>query len=106
MSMESLLGFAQKAGRLITGSTAVLRALPKGKVKLLLLAEDASERLAHKVRDAASNNDVPVVVWGTKERIGAVVGKRDLGVLAVCDAGFASALQRSVALGRARKRKV
>lgn len=96
MAIDSLLGLAQNAGRLITGQTAALRALQSGRVKLLLLAEDASPRLAKKVRQAAAEAGTAVHVWGTKEQIGSAVGKRDLGVLAVCDDGFAGAMRKAL----------
>lgn len=96
MAITSLLGIAQKAGRLVAGGDAVIRAMAAGRVCLLVLAQDASKRLARKVTQVAAEEDVPIRRWGTKAQLGAAVGKRDLGVLAVCDVGFAGAIQREL----------
>ena len=42
-SLLFALGIAQKAGKAVSGDFAVQDALRKGKVKLLLIAKDASE---------------------------------------------------------------
>lgn len=97
MAVKALLGLAQNAGRLVWGSTAVERAVSAGKVDLLVLAGDASPRLVRRIHQAVtgSNFTIPIVAWGTKQQLGMAIGKRDLGVIAVCDRGFAAALQKA-----------
>ena len=95
MSVAALLGFAQNAGRLATGLDAALRAVRSRRARLLVLAEDASERLGERVREAAAAARIPLVRWGTKAGLGALLGRRDVGVVAVCDAGFAGALLKA-----------
>ena len=46
------LGLCRKAGRLLHGHDRVLEAVLSGKVALVLLAQDASERTARHLRDA------------------------------------------------------
>lgn len=96
MSVKSLLGFAQNAGQLVPGSTAALRAVEAGKAYLLIIACDASERLERRVKESGKARHVSTVRWGTKEDLGRAVGKRDLGVVAVCDSGFAGALEKEI----------
>ena len=46
------LGLCRKAGRLLHGHDRVLEAVLSGKLPLVLLAQDASERTARHLRDA------------------------------------------------------
>lgn len=96
MSVESLLGFAQRAGRLAKGFDATLRAVEQGNARLLVITPDASPRVVRRMTKAAEAADTPILVWGSKGALGKAVGSRDLGVLAVCDDGFAKAIQDKV----------
>ncbi len=73
-----------------------MRAVDAGRVHLLVVANDASDRLQRQVNEGAEARQVPILKWGTKAELGTAVGKRDLGVVAVCDTGFAGALMREV----------
>ncbi|MEM5770693.1 MAG: ribosomal L7Ae/L30e/S12e/Gadd45 family protein, partial [Bacillota bacterium] len=42
IQVRNLLGLAQRAGKLLSGEGTVESALRRGKVKLLIIAEDAS----------------------------------------------------------------
>ena len=48
----SYLGFAKKSGNLLTGVNTCSFAMAKGKVKLMILAEDISENSRKKIMKA------------------------------------------------------
>lgn len=97
MSVLSLLGFAQRAGRIVAGSTAVERALQRpGKVRLVIIAEDAAERTAGKFIAAAKQEGVPFKIAATKGELGSAIGRRDTAVLAICDSRFAKAVTQAL----------
>lgn len=103
MRVEALLGFAQNAGCLISGSEAVERALLRGRARLLVIAGDAAPRLRRRVEALAKERGIPVREWGTKSRIGRAIGRPDRGVVAVCENGFARALDKALAGGGSEK---
>lgn len=103
MPLGGLLGLARRGGRLALGHDAALRAVAARKAHLLLLASDASPRLVRRVEEAAAAAGVPLIVWSTKSALGALLGRRDLAVLAVCDAGFAEALVKRFKEGRPKR---
>lgn len=103
MSAEALLGFAQKAGRVVSGFTAVLRAIDGRKAELIVVAGDASSRTRRGVEEAAREGRVPVVTWGSMADLGKAVGKPDRAVVAICDSGFARALLEKLPGGGAEK---
>lgn len=91
----SYLGLAMRAGKLATGDTAVLDAVRSQEAKLVILATDASENTRKKFSDKCSHYQVPVIVHGTRDLLGAGIGKAERVVIAVTDSGFADMLQKA-----------
>lgn len=90
----SLLGFAQKAGKLATGDETCEIYLRRKKVKLILLASDAAENTLEKWQRAGAVHKVPVYVIGDRESLSEAIGKVNRTVLAVLDSGFAKQMEK------------
>ncbi|MBQ0079561.1 MAG: ribosomal L7Ae/L30e/S12e/Gadd45 family protein [Eubacterium sp.] len=88
----SYLGFARKAGKLISGVGTCTFELGKGKVKLMILAEDISENSEKKIMKEIRRADVPFIKMGTIEEMSKAVGASDRSVFGICDKGFAEAI--------------
>lgn len=88
----SLLGFASKAGKLSFGTHATEWAISSGKAKLVLAANDISERSVKELKFKASDKiPVKVLLEIDIDTLSKKVGK-SCGIVAVNDDGFASAL--------------
>ncbi len=92
-----LLSAARRAGKVAVGSIAVKEALERGAAQLVVVATDA--------RAAAQTDWVQGVVaqgravaWGTKQTLGAVVGREQAGVVAVLDDRIAGALASTLGI--------
>ena len=87
----SLLGLCRRAGRLQLGADCVCDAVRSGKAKLVILASDASENTAKKIRNCASFYGVRLYVCEAgKETLGHGLGRSgDVSCAAVCDDSFA-----------------
>ncbi len=93
------LGLARRAARLNYGFDMVMAGLHK--TALLLLAEDCSERTCRNVESAAAEFEIPLIrLPYTKERIGAAIGTKPVGIIGVADAGFARSLAQSIEGGK------
>ncbi|MCE5285110.1 MAG: ribosomal L7Ae/L30e/S12e/Gadd45 family protein [Pelosinus sp.] len=90
----SLLGLAQKAGKLSSGEVAVEKAVKTGKAKLLLIAADSSEATKKGYKDMAAYYQVPLYETLSKQELGECIGKVQRAAVAVVDAGFSKALIR------------
>ena len=90
----NLLGLAERAGRVASGSFAVEQALTKGQAKFLIIAEDASAETKENFTRRGQNHKIPTMIYGTKERLGRSLGKDNRAVAAVLDKGFGEALQK------------
>ena len=87
----TFLGFAQKAGSLISGENTVQSCLKRKnrKLHLVLLAEDMSEEAQARFKHKLENKSITYKVFGSKEQLGRSIGKNGRAILAITDRGFA-----------------
>lgn len=89
--ISNLLGLAQRAQKLETGTDFTLKAITSQKARLVVLASDVSENLDKKMRDKSSFYEVPLISPLTVDELSIAIG-RERSVVAVMDAGFAKAI--------------
>ncbi|MBE6720147.1 MAG: 50S ribosomal protein L7ae [Ruminococcaceae bacterium] len=85
-----MLGMARRAGRLSMGHDVALASLKSGKAKLVVFADDISERLVAEFERAASSGNEPVKCIKIDETINdihRILGYK-AGVLTVDDINF------------------
>lgn len=92
--MLSLLGLAQKAGKVASGEFATESAIKSGKAALAIVAEDASENTRKKMKNMTDYYNVPMLLYGTKEELGTCIGKEYRSMVAVLDKGFSESLKK------------
>ena len=100
----SLLGMAQKAGKISGGAFQVEQSVKSKKARLVIISEDMSERSAKQYKDMCSYHKVPLVKyydvplrqWGVRDRLGHAIGKEYRAAVAVNDAGFAESLLKLI----------
>lgn len=92
----SMLGFATKAGKTVSGEFSVETAIRNGKAKLVIVAEDASENTKKKFSDKCIYYDVPFLELGNKEQLGRMTGKGFRTSVAVLDSNFSSAVLKKL----------
>jgi ribosomal protein L7Ae-like RNA K-turn-binding protein len=90
------LGMAMRAGKVITGEESVIDSVRKGEAKLVIVAEDAAVNTCKKVSDKCKSFAVPVIQFGSRERLGASIGKESRVLVAISDRGFAKMLKKSL----------
>jgi len=88
----SLLSMAVKAGKLVSGFSAVDDALRKGTVALLIFADDISDGTREKIELHAGGGAIRQVTLSTKGELGSLVGRELAGVAAIVEKGFADAV--------------
>lgn len=94
----SLLGLMRRANAIAIGETATGNAARGGEAKLLLLASDASDNAAKRIRGFAEGCKIRIVTLPyTKDEIAAATGKAGCSMAAICDRGFADALIKRLA---------
>ena len=81
----SAIGMANKAGKIISGTDACIRAIKAGTVELIILSEDASDNTRKKIMNACSYRNISCVVYGKGGMLGKVTGKNHRIVAGVRD---------------------
>lgn len=92
----SLLGLAQKAGRLSSGDFGAEKAIRAGKAKLILMAEDCADETKKKYRELAEEYEVDCIEAGNKIELGTAIGREFRAVVVILDDGFKKGIQKKL----------
>jgi predicted RNA-binding protein YlxR (DUF448 family)/ribosomal protein L30E len=89
--IEGLLTGARRAGQLTVGGDAVVEALKEGRASLVIVARDAAAaaKLTEVERAVAAGK---AIAFGEKQRLGSLMNRDEVAVLAVLHAGVAEAV--------------
>lgn len=87
-----LLGLATRAGKVIFGTDACIEGVEKNKIKLIIVATDASDRLKNKFINLcqSKNNEIKVIIFGTIDEISSNTGKQNKAVVGIKDINFSN----------------
>ena len=93
----TLLGFAQKAGKLAAGESAVENFLKRGRLALILLSEELSEqRRDFWQRQAQLYGITAITIPATKAEIGLAVGQSPRGIIGIMEVKMAEAVMKKI----------
>ncbi len=95
-SVLSLISIAKKAGKIAAGEFQTEHAVRTGKASLVILSEEASANTEKKFRNMCTFYDVPLLVYGEKEQLGAAVGCEFRASLAVTDEGLSRSIEKKL----------
>lgn len=90
--ISSLVAMSAKAGMLAAGYSAVLDALTKERVKLLIVASDLADGTREKIEDAVPELPGRRVTMFTREEMGRLLGRELVGIAGMLDQGFSDAV--------------
>jgi ribosomal protein L7Ae-like RNA K-turn-binding protein len=95
--VAGLIGSAIRSRYVLLGADKAGAAWQSGKVDLLVVARDAAAgALVGSVMNAVAQGGA--VAWGTKEELGNVVGRSELGVLGIVSRSIATAIRSAMAM--------
>lgn len=92
--ITSLLLMSGKAGKLVSGYSAVNDGLEKGRVVLVLYAGDISDGTREKIMLAYAGRPLRQITILSKDEMGRIVGRELVGVMGIEDKGLADAVWR------------
>jgi ribosomal protein L7Ae-like RNA K-turn-binding protein len=80
-----MLGLCAKAGKLVSGMDATLDNVKRDKVKLILVAPEASEKTKKEMRFISDKFNIPLIIFGNIEDNSHAIGKKNRAIIAICD---------------------
>ncbi len=93
----SYLGFAKKAGKLVSGAGNTENALKNFKAKLVLVSDSASVNTKKHFSDMAVFRNVPIYIL-EGGNLGSAIGKEEHKTICITDLGFANAVIKEINL--------
>lgn len=91
--MNKILGLAYRARKVVFGTESTINNLRTNKVKLILLANDASDNTKKKVYDKCKYYNVNVIeLLNSKEMSNSIGKKSNIMVIGITDQGFSNLL--------------
>ena len=91
-----MIGLCQRAGKLATGEFAAKKAVLDKKAFLVVVATDSSNNTKKLFNDKTSYRNISCKEWGTKDRLGCVLGKDTRAVVAILDENFAKRIMEMI----------
>ncbi|MGM8214511.1 YlxQ family RNA-binding protein [Bacillaceae bacterium W0354] len=88
----NLLGLAYRANKILLGEDSIIKDLQSKKVKLLIIAHDASSNTRKKLTDKCKSYSTPYKIVGTRDELSHAIGKQNRVAFAILDEGFANKL--------------
>ena len=95
MSIDQILNFlglAMRAGKVKTGESVIVNEIKKGNLKLVIVANDASDNTAKLITDKCKSYKVPFRKFGNRNELGITLGKSKSVNVGITDSGFAKKL--------------
>lgn len=89
-----LLGLSSKAGKIVFGTDACIKAIKRKKVSLIIVANDSSERTKNNFNIICRQYDIPLYNFGTIEELSNAIGKINKAVIGVINKNFSRELKK------------
>lgn len=90
--LSGMLGLATRAGKMTFGAEATKEAILKRKVKLVIVAKDASERTKLKFLEISNVNNIPIYIVMNIDDLSKSIGKKNKAVVGLMDFNFSKAI--------------
>jgi ribosomal protein L7Ae-like RNA K-turn-binding protein len=87
-----LLGLSARAGKISFGTEAVLEGIEKNKVKLVIIAEDTSEKTKKKIIESCKSSNIEYLIFGNIFSNSKAIGKVNKAIIGIIDKNFAEAI--------------
>lgn len=91
-----MLGLAAKAGKITFGADSCKEAMAKNKVKLIILAQDASERTKTKFTELSNKNNIPIYILASIDELSKSIGKKNKAIVGIIDLNFSKAIEKII----------
>ena len=89
-----LLGLASRARKITFGTDSTLQDIKKNKVKLVIVAEDASDRTKNKFIEATSNLSIPIIIFESIDNLSKAIGKDNKAIIGVKESNIATEIEK------------
>ncbi|GAM09975.1 putative protein [Geobacter sp. OR-1] len=94
--VASYIALANKAGKVISGSDMVVEAVKRKNVGLVIIADDVSNEIGHKIEHIAVRESIPCYRALSRDMFGALLGKGLRSAVAVQNGDFVAVVIKEI----------
>lgn len=91
-----MIGLARRAGKVSFGTESAIETIEKKKAKLVIVAEDSSDRTKKNFKELSEKLNVPFRIAGTIEDLSQSIGQVNKAVLVIKDENFAKEILKRI----------
>ena len=91
-----LIGLARRAGKISFGTESAKETIEKKKAKLVIIAENSSDRTKKNFKELSERLNVPFRIVGTIEDLSRSIGQVNKAVLVIKDENFAKEILKRI----------
>ena len=92
----SMIGMAYKANKIISGEELLKKTIKENKIKLLIIAEDASNNTKKRFINNAMRHNIPYYIYLTMEDFSRSLGWKNRAVIGITDTNFSDILGKLI----------
>ncbi len=96
IKIPTTISLAKRAGKVVSGESAVRESVRNGSAALVILAEDVGPNTSKSITNSCAYYNVKCISQGTKEELGHAIGKGFAAAIAICDTGFSNSIERAI----------
>lgn len=89
-------GLARRAGKISFGTESSIDTINKKKAKLVIVAEDASDRTKKNFKIICEKEKVKIRIFGTIEELSNTIGQNNKAVIVIREENFAKELLKRI----------
>ena len=89
-----LIGLSARARKISYGADSVEIQLKKKKVKLIIVAEDASDRTKNKFIKLSNEYNVPIIILSEIDEISKTIGKSNKAIIGIEEENISKEMQK------------
>lgn len=104
--INSYMGFAKKSGNLVSGGNTCQVTGEKGRLKLLIIAEDASENSREKMIKLAGKTKTAYRIYGRTDDLSHATGTSGRSIFGVNDRNFADTIMNAIDEEQSKEKEV
>lgn len=91
-----MLGLATKAGKITFGTEASTECINKKKAKLVIIAEDSSDKTKKNFEFLCSKNNIPLLIIETIDNLSRAIGNKNKAIICIKDKNFANEISKII----------
>ena len=89
-----LIGLSARAGKICFGTDSTKQEVEKRKAKLIIVAENSSDRTKRKFIQLCEKNNIPILIYSNIDDISKAIGKENKAVIGIKEENLAKEIEK------------